>query len=184
MAGGPSLWQEIHTQGYPGTARMIERYIVRLYQRLKGLTTQQRARFLQIALAFKAPMVRHLTAWLQRVSQQLTAEQARFLTHLSTLSPEIHEVRHFALVFRRLLKKRLRTQFPKWLAQAERNKVSEPRSFAVGLRQEYAAVAAALGVSLEEWTCRGHVARLKTIKRQMYGRANFDLLQMRVLHTA
>jgi hypothetical protein len=30
----------------------------------------------------------------------------------------------------------------------------------------------------------GHVNRLKTIKRQMYGRANFDLLQLRVLHAA
>ena len=54
---------------------MIERYIVRLYQRLKGLTTQQ-----------------------------LRAEQARFLTHLSALSPAIHEARLFVLAFRRLLK--------------------------------------------------------------------------------
>jgi len=28
----------------------------------------------------------------------------------------------------------------------------------------------------------GHVARLKFLKRQMYGRANFDLLRARVLH--
>jgi transposase len=27
----------------------------------------------------------------------------------------------------------------------------------------------------------GHVNRIKTIKRQMYGRANFDLLRRRVL---
>ncbi len=54
------LWQEIRAQGYPGTARMIDYYIVRLYQRLKGLTPQQRARFLQTALTFKAPTVRHL----------------------------------------------------------------------------------------------------------------------------
>jgi len=44
------LWQDIRGQGYPGTVRMIERYIVRLYQRLKGLTPQQRARFLQTTL--------------------------------------------------------------------------------------------------------------------------------------
>jgi hypothetical protein len=30
----------------------------------------------------------------------------------------------------------------------------------------------------------GHVNRLKTIKRQMYGRANFDLLRARVLYAA
>jgi len=178
------LWQEIRMQGYPGTARMIERYIVRLYQRLKGLTTQQRARFLQTSLTFKTPTVRHLTAWLQRASQELTAEQARFLTHLSTLSPEIHEARLFALAFRRLLKKRLHTQFPTWLARAERNSVPELRSFALGLRQEYAAVAAAFKYPWSNGPVEGHVNRLKTIKRQMYGRANFDLLQLRVLHAA
>jgi transposase len=120
----------------------------------------------------------------QRASQQLTAEQAHFLTHLSALSPEIHEARHFALAFRRLLKKRLHAQFPTWLAQAERNSVPELRSFAVGLRQEYAAVAAALKYPWRNGPVEGHVNRLKTIKRQMYGRANFDLLQLRVLHAA
>ena len=178
------LWQEISAQGYPGTARMIERYIVRLYQRLKGLTTQQRARFLQTALTFKVPTVRHLTAWLQRPSSQLTAEQARFLAHLCPLSSELREARRFAVAFRRLLKKRLHAQFPTWLARAERNRVPELRSFAVSLRQEYAAVAAAFRYRWSNGPVEGHVNRLKTIKRQMYNRANFDLLQLRVLHAA
>jgi transposase len=178
------LWQELRTQGYPGTARMIERYIVRLYQRLKGLTTQQRARFLQTALTFKAPTVRHLTAWPQRTSSQLTAEQARFLTYLNSFSPEIHAARRFTLAFRRLLRKRMYAQFSQWLARAERNSVPELRSFAVGLRQEYAAVAAAFKYRWSNGPVEGHVNRLKTIKRQMYGRANFDLLQLRVLHAA
>jgi transposase len=30
----------------------------------------------------------------------------------------------------------------------------------------------------------GHVNRLKLIKRSMYGRANFDLLRLRVLSSA
>jgi transposase len=173
-----------HEQGYPGTARMIERYIVRLYQRLKGLTPQQRTRFLQTALTFKAPTVRHLTAWIQRPSSQLTAEQASFLTRLSALSPEIRHARRFAVTFRRLLRKRLSAQFPQWLARAERNPVPELRSFALGLHQEYAAVAAAFQYRWSNGPVEGHVNRLKTIKRQMYGRANFDLLQQRVLHAA
>ena len=90
----------------PRALRMIER----LYQRLKGLTTQQHTRFLQTALTFKAPTVRHLTAGLQRATPRLTTEQARCLTHLRALSLEIHEARRFALAFRRLLKKRLHAQ--------------------------------------------------------------------------
>jgi transposase len=30
----------------------------------------------------------------------------------------------------------------------------------------------------------GQIHRLKLIKRQMYGRASFDLLKLRVLHSA
>jgi|GEM_PF-5897357 len=56
-SGGKSAPKE-----YPWTTRMIERYTIHLYQRLKGLTVQQRIRFLQTALTFKTPTVRHLTA--------------------------------------------------------------------------------------------------------------------------
>ena len=41
------------------------------------------------------------------------------------------------------------------------------------------------GVLTSEWSngqTEGQVNRLKLIKRQMYGRANFDLLRQRVLH--
>jgi transposase len=58
------------------------------------------------------------------------------------------------------------------------------RSFAVGLRQEYAAAAATLEYPWSNGPVEGHVNRLKTIKRQMYERANFDLLKVRVLHAA
>jgi transposase len=69
-------------------------------------------------------------------------------------------------------------------AQAEQSTVPEVRSFAVGLRHEYAAVAAALEYPWSKGPVEGHVNRLKTIKRQMYGRANFDLLKTRVLYIA
>ena len=39
----------------------------------------------------------------------------------------------------------------------------------------------------EAWSngpTEGHVNKLKLIKRQMYGRAKFDLLRQRVLHAA
>jgi hypothetical protein len=98
-------------------------------------TSYERTRFLQTALTFKPPTVRYLTAWLQRTRQQLTAEQTRFLTHLSALSPEVRETQAMAVAFRRLLQGRRHAQFPAWLAQAERRPVPEMRSFAAGLRQ-------------------------------------------------
>ncbi len=52
---------------------------------------------------------------------------------------------------------------------------------AEGLGDDEAAVRAAL---TEEWSSgqvEGRINKLKMLKRQMYGRANFDLLQARVL---
>jgi transposase len=43
-------------------------------------------------------------------------------------------------------------------------------------------VNAALRLPWSNGPVEGHVNRLKAIKRQMYGRANFDLLRLRVLH--
>ena len=59
--------------------------------------------------------------------------------------------------------------------------VSELRSFAKGLRKDWAAVTAGLTVSYSSGAVEGHVNRIKMIKRQMYGRAKPDLLRKRVL---
>ena len=57
-------------------------------------------------------------------------------------------------------------------------------TFATGLQQEAAAVGPALTLPWSSGQTEGHIARLKLIKRQMYGRANFDLLRRRVLLAA
>ena len=57
-------------------------------------------------------------------------------------------------------------------------------TFATGLRQDAAAVGAALTLSWSSGQAEGQVNKLKLIKRQMYGRANFDLLRSRVLLAA
>ena len=65
-------------------------------------------------------------------------------------------------------------EFGRWLAEAAG---SEMRSFADGLRQDEAAVRAALELP---WS-NGQITRLKLVRRQMLGRAKLDLLRARVL---
>jgi transposase len=54
-------------------------------------------------------------------------------------------------------------------------------TFAAGLQQDEAAVNAALTLPYSSAHAEGQIHRLQLIKRQMYGRANFDLLRHRVL---
>jgi transposase len=55
--------------------------------------------------------------------------------------------------------------------------------FARPLRRDQDAVGAALQLPWSNGMVEGQVHRLKLIKRQMYGRANFDLLRLRVLQS-
>ncbi|MGY4920297.1 transposase [Streptomyces sp. 900116325] len=53
--------------------------------------------------------------------------------------------------------------------------------FAAFLRQDLDAVTAGLTLEWSSGIVEGHVNRVKTIKRAMYGRASFRLLRIRIL---
>jgi transposase len=55
------------------------------------------------------------------------------------------------------------------------------RSFAAGLKRDHTAVVSGLTMPYSSGTVEGTVNRIKILKRQMYGRAKFDLLRKRVL---
>ncbi|GIH08883.1 hypothetical protein Rhe02_69500 [Rhizocola hellebori] len=63
----------------------------------------------------------------------------------------------------------------------EADDIAELHTFARGIRQDYAAVRNGLSLPHSSGACEGNVNRLKSLKRQMFGRANFDLLRKRVL---
>ena len=54
--------------------------------------------------------------------------------------------------------------------------------FAQGIRRDYAAVRAAFSSLWSNGQVEAQVNRLKLQKRQVYGRANFDLLRQRILY--
>jgi transposase len=55
-------------------------------------------------------------------------------------------------------------------------------SFTNGLRRDLDAVVNGLTLHHNSGPVEGIVNKIKTIKRQMFGRANLDLLRVRVLH--
>ena len=55
------------------------------------------------------------------------------------------------------------------------------RSFITGLKRDYQAVLNGLTLPYSSGKVEGNVNRIKMLKRQMYGRARFDLLRKRVL---
>ena len=83
--------------------------------------------------------------------------------------------------FQRLVKERDAAGFSAWRETALSSALPELQRFITGLDRDEAAVMAALTLPWSNGPVEGQVTRLKVIKRQMYGRANFDLLRARVL---
>ena len=68
-----------------------------------------------------------------------------------------------------------------WLKDAEESSSTAMRNFALGLRKDLDAVRAGLTQEWSNGCVEGFIHKLKLIKRQDYGRANFDLLRARAL---
>nr|WP_238941979.1 transposase [Bacillus sp. REN10] len=68
-----------------------------------------------------------------------------------------------------------------WIHQHEKSKFPLICSFIEGLKKDLPAVSNSIQEPWSNGVTEGHVNRLKTIKRMMYGRAKFSLLRIRVL---
>src|SRR5262249_55622920 len=91
------------------------------------------------------------------------------------------EAQFLAREFNRILKQRDKEAFPSWMERASRSRIPEMKSLASGPEHDRAAVSAALEYEWSNGPTEGHINRLKTLKRSMYGRANIDLLRIRTL---
>jgi transposase len=118
---------------------------------------------------------------LRTPDEGLKETQKDFLNAILQGSNEIITAIYLAQDFRVLIEQRQSDKLDDWLKRAEQSHVVEFERFAKSLRADYAAVKAALSYSWSNGQVEGQVNRLKMIKRQMYGRANFGLLRRRVL---
>jgi transposase len=112
----------------------------------------------------------------------LNEEQTMQREALCARCDEAAVVYPLAQRFVEMIKQRRAEALDPWLTDALACDSSAMRRFARTLRQDYAAVRAALTLAWSGGQVEGQVNRLKVIKRIMYGRAKFDLLRLRVLH--
>jgi transposase len=129
------------------------------------------------------PSARQLSFEVVRRPKKRTKEEQARLERLRRSDAELGEAIELAEEFAAMARKESRVTLTVWLAKASKSRSLEVRGFAEGLRQDEAAVMAALTEKWSNGPVEGQVNRLKVIKRQMYGRAGFQLLRVRVLHT-
>jgi transposase len=119
---------------------------------------------------------------LVREDSDSTPQEATFVGEVLRCSPHLATMRDAVRRFFTMLRQRQADDLAAWLYEAETSRIPELAAFAQGVRRDLVAIQAAFTSPWSQGQTEGHVTRLKLLKRQMYGRANFDLLRQRVLY--
>lgn len=169
------LWRELRSQGADFAAVTLRRWF-RVRLGVRGRPSQ-----ISHSPPQKRPGPRQCSALLLGLVPNPSPSQQSFAETLCALSPQIDISVELARQFRRMMQER---DASAWLSWRKAACQSPLHSFATQLQRDEAAVKAALTLPWSTGVVEGHIHRLKLIKRQMYGRAKLDLLQIRVLNAA
>jgi transposase len=117
--------------------------------------------------------------------QQRTPREAQTVEQVKGLHGDLGRaltlLERFAHVLRHRTDEQPVGRLAQWAADATATAIPELTAFVAKLVQDRAAVEAALTQPYSQGQTEGQINRLKTLKRTMYGRANFDLLRKRFL---
>jgi transposase len=127
--------------------------------------------------------VRQAVLLFLRRPDDLKPAQQRVLNRLCALDATIATAYRLAQDFAAIVRERRNERLDAWVADATQAEVKHLRRFALGL-QDDPAVRAGLSEAWSNGQTEGQVHKLKLVKRQMYGRAGFELLRRRVLAAA
>ncbi|MER3408110.1 MAG: hypothetical protein C4292_05025 [Nitrososphaera sp.] len=129
----------------------------------------------------RLPSTRKLVWLLLRKPTALTDDEALILGRIQA-HPAVAQAYDLAQQFVSMVQQRAACQFESWMTAAIGCNIPALRTFAMGLQRERDSILAALTSPWSNGQVEGQVNHLKVLKRQMYGRANFDLLRQRVLY--
>lgn len=171
---GAQLWREIKKLGYAGGQTTVAAWVS---AQRKQLDPQQLGN-----QSHKRPWSARAVAWLLvKPPDKLKPDEKTTVERVLQASDPVRRAYHFGQTFLRLVRQRYHKALGPWLMAALESDVTDLRQFAKSLIQDQAAVQAALSLPWSNGQVEGQVNRLKLIKRQMYGRAEFDLLKLRFL---
>jgi transposase len=165
-----ALWRELRARGYPGSYSLVRDYLARF----RGTTA--------MPAPPPAPLKpRTVTSWIMTRPGTLASDKQALLEVILDSCPELAAVTVHVRAFAELMTERRGRDLEQWMSEVATSGDPALRSFVTGLRRDQDAVTAGLTLRWSSGAVEGHVNRIKMLKRQMYGRANPDLLRRRVL---
>ena len=173
-----ALWRELKDHGFAGQYTVVRNWGTQRRRQDPPVEAKRSTRKPLPVKPPEPPTPRKAVRLLTGDVAKLDDEQRRFVTALLERSPSLATAVALIRRFATMVKDKTPDAFDGWLREAEASALA---SFAAGIRRDEDAVRAALSEPWSSGQVEGQVNRLKVIKREMYGRAGFDLLRGRVL---
>ena len=194
-----ALWREIRARGFTGTAKQIRRWLSE-HRTKPARTAPHRWHGRMPAdpalngdAAPRLPSPRQLAWLIVQPPAQLAPTDAAVVARVEQ-DPQTATVAKLARQFTALVRAgnasnqadphAAQAELKTWLTEARASGVPAMDTFAARLDGDIRAISAALTTPWSNGQTEGQVNRLKLIKRQMFGHANFDLLRRRILLAA
>lgn len=111
----------------------------------------------------------------------LSPDEIELFKKLKAKNPLVHELWDLSEEFRNIFENKSIPEFQKWIEKIGNSSFQGLKSFVKGLIKDFEAIKAAIIYDDNNGLTEGNVNRLKNIKRQMYGRASFELLRKKVV---
>lgn len=170
---GAALWRRAKLAGFAGGLRVIAEWVTRRRNDERTPTGAARPR--------KVPSARAIARMMTTERGLLSKTAARTMAIIEGANPALVVARDLMDRFHSMIKRRAGADLDPWITDATPGLLG---SFAKGIVQDRAAVHAALTQPWSNGQTEGQNTKLKLVKRQMYGRANLDLLRARLLGAA
>jgi transposase len=179
------LTRELHATGATRSYHSVRRRVAGWRDAGIAVHTPGRKSALPAAPRIKCPSSRRIAWALMLPEADADADDTGFCQLLLARCPDLRSAVTLTHEFTRIVHQRCAVDLDPWIELAAGNDAPvEMHSFARGLTADLAAVRAALTQPWSNGQVEGQVNRLKLVKRQMYGRAGFELLRARFLHAA
>ena len=117
-----------------------------------------------------------------RKLEDLKPEEQENLRQLRQASLDLEVTYQLVEEFLHMVRERTGERLDEWLKKVDASHLQAFQTFVTGVQKDKEAALAGLTLPWSNGPLEGNINRLKLIKRSMYGRAEFDLLKVRVLY--
>jgi transposase len=169
------IFNQLRQKGYEGSYGTVVRTVRKEFKALKsaGAISPQQA---------VVPWSPSRASWLlAKPEADLTLDDKDALLRMKQSDDNVACAHTLGQRFAEMIREQKPQQLMPWLKDVADSGIDALIQFAKGIKQDFDAVLNALLFKWNNGQLEGQINRLKLIKRQMYGRANFDLLRKRVL---